>query len=105
MTDDSTFTISDRFRRPLVAHRQHGGGVFLRSGHSCLLILSEAELNRLFEFAHEPQLGRLERFPMATKSPQTDEQLDGGQLDGLDGGEGATDPERTHGPSRRAEAV
>jgi hypothetical protein len=65
MNEDSR-VISDRWRTPIVAHRQHDGGVALRSGGSGLLILSPAELERLFSYAND--LGVLRRFSMAPKT-------------------------------------
>jgi hypothetical protein len=67
MNDDS-IVISDRWRTPIIASRQDGGGIVLRSpGRHAMTILSADELQRLFDFAHTPQLGRVERFPMALK--------------------------------------
>ena len=63
--------ISDRWRTPVTAQRQRDGGVVIRSGRSGLLILSPAELERLFSYAND--LGVLKRFPMAPKGPQGDE--------------------------------
>jgi hypothetical protein len=70
MNEDS-MVISDRWRTPITAQPQRDGGIALRSGRSGLLILSPAELQRLFKFAND--LGVLQRFPMAPKGPHTDD--------------------------------
>jgi hypothetical protein len=58
-------TISDRWRAPIIAQKQRAGGVALRSGHSGLLILSEAELARLFGFCHDLDLLQVAEQPVS----------------------------------------
>jgi len=66
-----TAVISDPYRQPITVQRHREGGVVLRGSRpGCILLLSEAELDRLWSFAHD--LGVLRRFPMAPKSPQGD---------------------------------
>jgi hypothetical protein len=58
MTD--TTVISDAYRQPITVQRHRtGNGVVIRTPGACV-ILSEAELDRLFSFAHG--LGVLQRF-------------------------------------------
>jgi hypothetical protein len=66
MTDTAAI-ISDQYRQPITVQRHRDGGVVIRCPRSVLL-LSEADLDRLFSFAHG--LGVLRRYPvMAPKSP------------------------------------
>jgi hypothetical protein len=65
-----TAIISDPYRQPITVQRHRDGGVVVRCPRSVLL-LSEAELSRLFDFAHD--LGVLQRYVMAPESPQTGE--------------------------------
>jgi hypothetical protein len=69
MTDRTT--ISDRWRTPIIAEKREDGGIAIRGHFHGIVALSPAELQRLFNYAHD--LGVLQRFPMAPKSPQTDE--------------------------------
>jgi hypothetical protein len=71
MTD--TTIISDPYRQPITAQKHRDGrGVVLRGSRpGCILLLSEAELERLFGFAND--LGVLRRYPMAPRSTQTGE--------------------------------
>jgi len=54
---------SNRYRTPTIAQRRDGG-VVLRQSRSYIV------LDRFVSDA--PELGKLARFPIATKSPQTD---------------------------------
>jgi hypothetical protein len=72
MTD--TAIISDPYRQPITVQQHRDGGVVLRGSRpGCILLLSEAELERVFRFAQG--LGVLQRFQMAPKSPQSDEEF------------------------------
>jgi hypothetical protein len=61
--------ISDPFREAIVVQRKTDG-VVVRTSKTWLL-LSGAELDRLFDFAHDH--GVLRRYVMAPESPQGDE--------------------------------
>lgn len=62
--------ISDEHRVPITADKQSDGTVILRGPRS-LLILSEAEMDRLVAFARdEPMKPRIQRYPVnAPESP------------------------------------
>jgi hypothetical protein len=51
--------ISDPYRQPIVAQQKDGGGIILR-GPGAPLILSQAEVERLVDFANG--LGRIQVF-------------------------------------------
>ncbi len=62
---------SNRYRTPTIAQRRDGG-VVLRQSRSYIL-LDRDEFDRLVGFVSDaPELGKLARFLIATKSPQTD---------------------------------
>lgn len=68
MTEDSLI-VSDPHRTPITAQKRQDGGVVLR-GTRCMLILSEAELDRVIDFVRdEPRLGQLQRFTMPPPPP------------------------------------
>lgn len=68
-----TIVISTKYRTPTTATRRDTGGVVLRQGHR-YVALDAGELDAVVEFANDaPRLGELQCFPIATKSPQTDE--------------------------------
>lgn len=60
--------ISDPLRNMVTATRQEDGRIVVRAGKHFMLF-SVDEIDRLARFAtNEPQLGRLERFPVQTHS-------------------------------------
>ena len=62
---------SNRCRTPTIAQRRDGG-VVLRQSRS-YIVLDRDEFDRLVGFVSDaPELGKLARFAIATKSPQTD---------------------------------
>ncbi len=66
---NDSITISDRWRSPIVAQKR-ADGIVLRTSAAWLL-LSSAELDRLFAFVrNEPHI---QHYAMAPESPQTDE--------------------------------
>ena len=71
MTDSTATIISDPLRQHIVAHRQDDGSVIVRAPR-ILLALSPSELDRLVVVAR-PDKARIQRFPMAPGSPQSDE--------------------------------
>lgn len=69
MTEDSTIT-SDPLRVPITAQKKAQGGVILR-GLKSILLLSQAELDRLVAFIRdEPLKARLQRYVIAPRPPQ-----------------------------------
>ena len=58
-------SFSDPLRVPITVQKRAEGGIVLR-GHRDNIILSEAELDRLFAFARDE--AHIQRFPMAPKS-------------------------------------
>ena len=65
--------VSNRYRTPTTAQRRDGGGVVLRQSRS-YIVLDRDEFDRLVGFVSDaPELDKLARFPVATKSPQTGE--------------------------------
>ncbi len=62
---NDSITISDRWRSPIVAQKR-ADGIVLRTS-AAWLILSSAELDRLFAFAtNRPHI---QRYPVAPKQP------------------------------------
>lgn len=69
MTDSDSLIISDPYRSPITAQKRQDGGVVLRGSRS-MMILSEAELDRVVEFVRdEPRLGQLQRYTMTPQRP------------------------------------
>jgi hypothetical protein len=59
------------YRTPTIAQRRENGGLLLRQGGR-FIILDAAELGEVLAFVRdEPQLGRIERFPVT--APPSDE--------------------------------
>jgi hypothetical protein len=64
--------VPNRYRTPTIVQRRDDGGVVLRQSRS-YIVLDRGEFDRLVGFVSDaPELGKLARFPIAIKSPQTD---------------------------------
>jgi hypothetical protein len=69
-----SIVISDPYRTPITAQRHRDGGVVLRGPRS-LLLLSDAELDRLVAFARdEPPRARIQRYAVQPEATQSDVQ-------------------------------